>query len=127
MLSTIAAPIVLHRAANVAIKHIPLKYFEWSIYDPSIQSTIQTDDVHSLGFIAQDVEKVFANAVRQSEEYGFSNFRTLNNDQVFKMHYGATQYLGQEVERQSTIIQTLTSQVAELQQAVSTLMGRVTV
>jgi hypothetical protein len=109
------------------IKAIPLKYFEWNIYDPVQQSTIQTNDAHSLGFIAQDIEKVFPNAVMQSEEYGFSNLRSIDVDQVYKMHYGATQYLGEQVEQQSTLIQTLTSQVSVLQETVSTLMGRMSV
>lgn len=109
------------------LKGIPLKYFEWNIYDPETQSTIGTDDKHSIGFIAQEVEKVFPNAVTTRERYGYSDFRSLDVDQLYKMHYGATQHIGQEVERQSTMIQTLTTQVTELQQAVSTLMGRSTV
>ena len=109
------------------LKGIPLKYFEWSIYDSTTQSTIGTDDKHSIGFIAQEVEKVFPNAVTTREKYGYSDFRSLDVDQLYKMHYGATQHIMTTIEQQSTVIQTLTSQVTALQETVSTLVGRMTV
>jgi hypothetical protein len=109
------------------IKALPLKYYEWNIIDPVTQTKIKTNEEHELGFIAQEVEKVFPNAVKQSQDYGFSNFRTLDVDQLLKMHYGATQHTMKVIEEQSTMIQTLTTQVIDLQQTVSSLVGRMTV
>lgn len=74
------------------IKAVPLKYYEWAI--PGFES----DDKHSLGYIAQDVEKIFPKAVQKVEQYGFDDFRVLNNDQIIKMSHGALQKLMEKVE-----------------------------
>jgi len=74
------------------IKAIPLKYYEWAI--PGYES----EDKHSLGYIAQDVEKIFPKAVQKVEDYGYSDFRVLNNDQIIKMSHGAVQKLMEKVE-----------------------------
>jgi hypothetical protein len=78
------------------IKAMPLKYFEW---DYGSNNVVEVKDKHSLGFIAQDVEKVFPKAVDTIEEmYGFSNFKTLNTDQLIKMSHGALQKVMERVE-----------------------------
>jgi hypothetical protein len=64
------------------VKAINLKYFKW---------TIPTNDTHSLGFIAQEVKSVFPNAVSESNSHGFSDFLSLNTDQILKAMYGALQ------------------------------------
>ena len=74
------------------IKAVPLKYYEWAI--PGFES----DDKHSLGYIAQDIEKIFPKAVQKVEQYGFDDFRVLNNDQIIKMSHGAVQKLMEKVE-----------------------------
>ena len=47
----------------------------------------------TLGFLSQEVEAVFPSAVTMTVEEGYSNFRTLNTDQLMKSKYGLTQHL----------------------------------
>ena len=68
------------------IKSIDLKYFKWNF---PAESNVTVDDNHSLGFIAQDVKKVFPNAVSETNSYGFTDFLSLNTDQILKAMYGA--------------------------------------
>ena len=88
------------------IKNLPLKYYEWNY---PIESNIESKDKHSLGFIAQDVEQVFPNAVETFEEvWGIPNLKTLNNDQIIKVSHGAIQKLMEKIE-------ILEARVAELE------------
>jgi hypothetical protein len=57
-------------------------------------------DTQILGFISQEVEEIFPSAITVKEEEGFSDFRTLNTDQLIKAKFGVTQYL---LERFSTL------------------------
>jgi hypothetical protein len=68
------------------VKSIDLKYFKWNF---PVESNVSVDDKHSLGFIAQDVKAVFPNAVFESNSYGFTDFLSLNTDQILKAMYGA--------------------------------------
>jgi hypothetical protein len=70
------------------VKAIDLKYFKWNFPE---SSNVVPDDKHSLGFIAQEVRSVFPNAVSESNSYGFTDFLSLNTDQIFKAMYGALQ------------------------------------
>jgi hypothetical protein len=91
------------------IKAMPLKYFEWDYGSNNVD--VNNKDKHSLGYIAQDVEKVFPKAVDTVEEmYGFSNFKLLNTDQIIKMSHGALQKVMMRVE--------------ELEKKVAVLEGR---
>ena len=68
------------------VKSIDLKYFKWNF---PTESNVVPDDKHSLGFIAQEVKTVFPNAVSESNSYGYSDFLSLNTDQILKAMYGA--------------------------------------
>lgn len=68
------------------ISNIKLKHYKWI---PEISQKVS--DKSQLGWIAQDVEMYFPKAVSKSEEYGLSDFRTLNADQIYKVMYGALQ------------------------------------
>jgi hypothetical protein len=58
-----------------------------------------TTDRHSLGFIAQEIKPVFPKAVDILPSlYDLPNFHTLNVDQIYKSHYGATQHLINDVD-----------------------------
>jgi len=75
----------LHMCYDV-VKAIDLKYFKWNFPE---SSNVALDDKHSLGFIAQEVKTVFPNAVAESNSYGFTDFLSLNTDQILKAMYGA--------------------------------------
>jgi hypothetical protein len=74
-----------------SMKRIPLKRFEWQLSN--------VHDRHCLGFLAQDVEPVFPKSVMTHEAHGYSDFKTLDADQIYKTMYGAVLYLIQENER----------------------------
>ena len=73
----------LDRCVDIVSK-LDLNYFKWEI--PS-------DDSHSLGWIAQEVEKIFPKAVRTSDTHGISDFKDLNTDQIIKVMWGALKKL----------------------------------
>jgi hypothetical protein len=79
------------------VKGLPLKYYEWNYPE---EAGIENKDKHSLGFIAQDVEAVFPNAITTSEEdvWGIPNLKMLNTDQIIKVSHGALQKLMEKVE-----------------------------
>jgi Chaperone of endosialidase len=74
------------RVCYDVIKSIDLKYFKWNFPE---SSNVVVDDKHSLGFIAQEVMSVFPNAVSESNSYGYTDFLSLNTDQILKAMYGA--------------------------------------
>ena len=71
----------LVRCAEI-VDSLDLKYFEWA-------SNVESRDQHSLGWIAQDVQKFFPNSVSVGPGYGLDDFHTLNSDQLIKVLYGA--------------------------------------
>jgi hypothetical protein len=75
------------------VKSLDLKYFKWNF-----PAGIVPDDKHSLGFIAQEVKSVFPNAVSASNSYGYSDFLSLNVDQIKKALFGAVKHLAAKVE-----------------------------
>ena len=81
-----------------ALRGVPLRYFEW---DPIVYNSEVTRDRHCLGFIAQEVVPYFPKSVDVIDScYGFSSFHTLNTDQLYKAHIGATKKLMNVVEAQ---------------------------
>jgi hypothetical protein len=98
------------------IKNLPLKYFGWA---DGVYSEDQVQDRHGLGWIAQDVQKVFPKAVSKKSFIKFAgnkNFTTLyppacvppeekiedcldlNSGQLIASLYGAVQQLISKVE-----------------------------
>jgi hypothetical protein len=75
------------------VNTLDLKYFKWNFPEGVVP-----DDKHSLGFIAQDVKEIFPNAVSESNSYGFTDFLSLNVDQINKALFGAVKYLAAKVE-----------------------------
>jgi len=51
------------------------------------------------GFIAQEVKTILPDSVSYSKEHGLDDFHSLDTDQLFKLEFGATQYLLSEIER----------------------------
>jgi hypothetical protein len=66
------------------VKSLKLRRFEW---DPSWNSDVE--DRHAVGFIAQEVKSYFPKSVRIVEANGFSDFHSLDVDQIYKTMYGA--------------------------------------
>ena len=50
-----------------------------------------------LGFISQEVEKILPGSVKESNENGYNDFKSLDIDQLFKLKYGITHSLLQRL------------------------------
>ena len=72
------------------ISSLRLVSYTW---EESYRSTLQLPENRTIGFLSQEVEKIFTNSVYEKDEYGFSNFKSLDTDQLYKARYGLTQYL----------------------------------
>lgn len=83
------------------IRETPLRDFAWS-----------RGGEKTRGFIAQEVESLFPASVRSEAKNGFPDFRTLDVDQIYKTHLGATQWLIQKVEAHESTIQGLHTLIA---------------
>ena len=82
------------QSANLArcseiIDSLDLKYFSWT-------PNINTEDRHSLGWIAQEVEQYFPKSIVTSEAHGIPDFKNLNSDQLIKAMYGALKNMIQQ-------------------------------
>jgi hypothetical protein len=101
-----------------------LKYFQFNDY---YRSTMKIYDRHALGFIAQDVKKIFPKAVMISSEAGFDDYHMLDSDQIYKAHIGATQHLSRLVAAQQSTIEAQ-QQILYIQQStlasLATLIGK---
>jgi hypothetical protein len=77
-------------------KKIKLKSFS---YNSNIKPFDKVKDKNTLGYIAQDVFKVFPKAVSIDESrFGFSNFMSLDTDIINKCMYGCIHKLIEKVE-----------------------------
>ena len=103
------------------VSSINLKYFEWD----EVQMSTIVDDKHSLGFIAQEVEEVFPNAIFRTSTFGIDDLMCLNDDQLNKAHFGATKQLITVVDNQQSTIQGQAVQIQTLQTSYDTLISQV--
>jgi len=82
------------------VKSVPLKHYGFA---PGVYGDNQIQDKHNLGWIAQDVQKVFKNAV-STKPFTLHNNEViqdcldLNSGQLIAALYGAVQSLMQKVE-----------------------------
>ena len=95
------------------VKSKDLKYFKWNF---PTESNVVPDDKHSLGFIAQEVKTVFPNAVSESNSYGYSDFLSLNTDQILKAMYGALKQTMADKEALEQSLETATAQLQTIEQ-----------
>jgi hypothetical protein len=85
---------------------IPLR--QYSFTEEFQKKTGVSSDIH-YGFIAQEVKKLLPKSVVYTKEHGLDNFHSLDTDQIFKLEFGATQYLLQKVQDFENQISTLES------------------
>jgi len=90
------------------ISEIPIHTYKFT---ERFQEKTGTSGDPQYGFIAQDIKKVLPQCVSYTKEHGFDDFHSLDTDQIFKIEFGATQYL--------------LAAVASLENQISTLEYRV--
>ncbi len=88
------------------IKNLPLKKYKWK---DSFYNSEQVYDRTRLGWIADEVQQIFPNSVKEIDAFGFSDCKTLNNDQIIASLYGTIQKLISISESQKNKIDNLTS------------------
>lgn len=74
------------------IKNLELSYYK---YKDEFVKNHDINDIHKLGWIAQNVEKIIPKAVttNNNEEYNIEDFKSLNIDQIITNLYGAIKFI----------------------------------
>ncbi|MFO0002597.1 MAG: hypothetical protein ACK559_15830, partial [bacterium] len=103
-------------------KSLALRHFQ---RDPDYIPDIQDRNV--TGFLAQEVETIYPKAVTKSNEYGFSDFRSLDVDQLQKMHYGATKKLIMDKEALEATVADQASRISTLEAQLNALLTQLNI
>jgi hypothetical protein len=88
------------------ISEIPLRTYSFT---NEFQEKTGIKPLTYYGFIAQEVKEVLPNSVSYTKEHGLDDFHSLDTDQIFKLEFGATQYLLSAVQKLEAQISTLES------------------
>jgi hypothetical protein len=86
------------------VKQLPLRRFTWNT---NIVNDFNIKDKTKIGWIAQEVEKVFPKAVDVKDAYGFADCKTLNSDQLYAVVYGAVQklqFVSEDLKTNNTLL-----------------------
>ena len=86
------------------ISEIPLRTYSFT---KEFQDKTGIKPLTYYGFIAQEVKQILPNSVSYTKEHGLDDFHSLDTDQIFKLEFGATQYLLSEVQKLESQISTL--------------------
>jgi hypothetical protein len=105
----------LERCSEI-INSLDLKYFEWT---PEIQTT----DRHSLGWIAQDVEKFFPKSIKVAPAHEIEDFKNLNSDQLIKVMYGSLKNMIQKTYPPTEVVNELSIQEVNLPESDPVTIG----
>ena len=88
------------------IKKLKLKYYK--LRDDIIELDPMFKDAHKLGWIAQEVEEVLPKCVTTiPEQYGLTEVKNLDSDQIYTNLFGAVQKLMKENEMLKARIEAL--------------------
>lgn len=90
------------------ISEIPIHTYKFT---KGFQEKTGTSGDAQYGFIAQDIKKVLPQCVSYTKEHGLDDFHSLDTDQIFKIEFGATQYLLRAVTSLEYQISTLESRL----------------
>jgi hypothetical protein len=86
------------------ISEIPLRTYS---FIKEFQEKAGVGSNSQYGFIAQEVKTVLPNTVSYTNEHGLADFHSLDTDQVFKLEFGATQYLLNTIQKLESQVSTL--------------------
>jgi hypothetical protein len=90
------------------VSEIPMRTYS---FKKEFQEKTGTDSSLQYGFIAQEVKSVLPNSVSYTKEHGLEDFHSLDTDQIFKLEFGATQYLLNTVRQLEAHVSTLESRL----------------
>lgn len=100
------------------IKNLKLKKYKWK---DEVYSVEQVKDRHKLGWIAQEVEPIFPNAVDTINANGLEDCKTLNTDQIIASLYGCVQKLMDKVEKLELDNEDKSARIKKLEEFVNSL------
>jgi hypothetical protein len=84
---------------QTVMENLDLKYYKWRD-DVEGLGPAEVPDRHKLGWIAQEVERVFPKAVNTVPEmHGLESVKTLNTDQLIACMYGTIKKLMTRVDQ----------------------------
>lgn len=83
---------------------IPFREFS---YTAEFQEKTKVTSSMQYGFIAQEVKQILPNSVSLTKEHGLDDFHSLDTDQIYKLEFGALQYLLKQVEKMELQVSTL--------------------
>ena len=106
-------PADLYSCAKI-VERLSVKNFTFT-QEYQNKTGVSADPVY--GFIAQEVKEVLPKAISYTNEYGHSDFHSLDTDQIFKLEFGATQYLLQKVQQMEAEVSTLECRLKNLPNA----------
>ena len=86
------------------VSEIPLRQFT---FNTEFQVKTGVSSAPQYGFIAQEVKKVLPESIKYSKEFGYDDFHSLDTDQLFKLEFGATQYLLKQIQQMEAQVSTL--------------------
>ena len=96
-------PADLDKCAKI-ISEIPLRTYNFT---KAFQEKTGADSNTQYGFIAQEVKQVLPQSIRYTNENGILDFHSLDTDQIFKLEFGATQFLLNTVQKLECQVSTL--------------------
>ena len=106
-------PADLYSCAKI-VESLSVKNFKFT-QEYQTKTGVSADPVY--GFIAQEVKEILPKAISYTNEYGHSDFHSLDTDQIFKLEFGATQYLLQKVQQMESEVSTLECRLKNLPNA----------
>ena len=86
------------------VSEIPLRTYSFT---KDFQEKTGIKPLNYYGFIAQEVKQILPNSVSYTKEHGLDDFHSLDTDQIFKLEFGATQYLLSAVQKLEIQMSTL--------------------
>jgi hypothetical protein len=78
------------------VRSLPMKRFAWR---KDVYTDDQVDDRRKLGWLAQDVERIFPRSVQRGAAHDIADCRSLNIDQLLAALYGCVQDMQGRLER----------------------------
>jgi hypothetical protein len=93
-----------YKKVTEQISSLRLVSYAW---EESYRSSRHLSLNRTLGFLSQEVERIFPSSVSEMAEHGYTNFKSLDTDQLYMAKFALTQNLVKRVEELKLRLNTL--------------------
>ena len=100
------------------VKSLPLKRYKWK---DNIYNQTEVTDRTKIGWIADDVQLLFPNSVKEINAHGYEDCKTINCDQIIASLYGCVQKLITISENKKIIIENLENKLNSYKNIINNL------